>query len=80
MVTSIFDNKCKIPREEFSIGLPLMTDPVSFAQLLGRFLEKYPEIETELYEYGSKKIEIAIKDGLLRYQHYMPSAGQPPNV
>ena len=64
-LSSLFENTSNIPRGKVSIGLPLMTDPVSFAQLLGKFKEKYPEIETELYEYGSKKIEIAVKDGIL---------------
>jgi len=64
-LTSMFENKSIIPRGKVSIGLPLMTDPVSFAQLLGKFKGEYPEIETELYEYGSKKIESAIKDGIL---------------
>ncbi|SMC80429.1 LysR family transcriptional regulator [Sporomusa malonica] len=64
-LTADFDNKCKLPRGKVSIGLPLMADAVSFAQLLGQFRNHYPEIETELYEYGSKKIELAIQDGML---------------
>lgn len=62
---SDFENKYKLPRGKVSIGLPLMTEAVSFAQLLGEFRRNYPEIETELYEYGSKKIEHAIQESLL---------------
>ena len=62
---SDFEKKCKLPKGKVSIGLPLMTEAVSFAQLLGEFRKNYPEIETNLYEYGSKKIELAIHDELL---------------
>ncbi|MCE5284257.1 MAG: LysR family transcriptional regulator [Pelosinus sp.] len=64
-LTSSFGDKCKLPRGKVTIGLPLMTEAVSIAQLLGEFRQKYPEIETELYEYGSKRIQRAIQDGLL---------------
>ncbi|SDF21905.1 LysR family transcriptional regulator [Sporomusa acidovorans] len=64
-LTSDFENRCKLPRGKIRIGLPLMTEAVLFAQLLGNFRKKYPEIETELYEFGSKKIELAIQEGLL---------------
>lgn len=58
-------NKAKLPKGTVRIGLPLMSQAVTFAQLLGEIRKKYPQIETELYEYGSKKIERAIYDGLL---------------
>lgn len=64
-LTNSFIEKSRLPKGKVSIGLPLMTEAVAFAQLLGAFRKKYPEIETELSEYGSKKIERAIHDGLL---------------
>ncbi|MBP2634453.1 MAG: transcriptional regulator, LysR family [Firmicutes bacterium] len=64
-LTNSFSEKYRLPKGKVSIGLPLMTEAVAFAQLLGAFRKKYPEIETELSEYGSKKIERAIHDGLL---------------
>ena len=64
-LTSDLGSKYKQPRGKISIGLPLMSDAVSFAQLLGEFRRRYPEIETELYEYGSKRIELAIQEGTL---------------
>ncbi len=64
-LTNSFGDKCRLPKGKVSIGLPLMTEAVASAQLLGEFRKKYPEIETELTEYGSKKIELAIHDGLL---------------
>ena len=76
-LTVNFETKCKIPRGKVSIGLPLMAEAITFAQLLGNFREKYPEIDTELYEYGSKKIELAIHDGLLDIGIICRSPGNP---
>jgi DNA-binding transcriptional LysR family regulator len=64
-LTSDLGSKYKQPRGKVSIGLPLMADAVSFGQLLGEFRSRYPEIETELCEYGSKRIELAIQEGAL---------------
>lgn len=64
-LASDLGSKCNLPKGKVSIGLPLMTEAVAFAQLLGQFREKHPEIETELYEHGSKKIELAIQDGVM---------------
>ncbi len=64
-LASDLDSKYKQPRGKVSIGLPLMADAVSFAQLLGEFRRRYPEIETELCEYGSKRIELSIQEGAL---------------
>lgn len=64
-LSNSFSEKYSLPKGKVSIGLPLMTEATTFAQLLGAFRQKYPEIETELSEYGSKKIERAIHDGLL---------------
>ncbi|HMM19289.1 MAG TPA: LysR family transcriptional regulator [Selenomonadales bacterium] len=60
-----FDSKRKLPRGKITIGLPLMTNAVIFAQFLGEFKKRYPDIEIQLYEYGSKKIELAVQEGLL---------------
>ena len=76
-LTIDFDNKYKLPRGKVSIGLPLMADAVSFACLLGEFRNHYPEIETELYEYGSKKIEAAIQDGMLDVGFICCQPGNP---
>ncbi|WP_371379904.1 LysR family transcriptional regulator [Sporomusa aerivorans] len=64
-LSSKFDSNCKIPRGKVSIGIPLMAEAITFAQLLGDFREKYPKVATELYESGSKKIEVAVQDGML---------------
>jgi len=64
-LTIDFESKFKLPRGKVSIGLPPMTESVTFAQLLGEFRKKYPEIDLKLYEYGSKKIEPAIREGIL---------------
>ncbi len=64
-LTTDLGSKYRQPRGKVSIGLPLMADAVSFAQLLGEFRGRYPEIEPELGEYGSKRIELAIQEGML---------------
>ena len=47
------------------IGIPAITDAPIFAQLLGEFKKVYPQIELELYEQGSKKVEISVQEGLI---------------
>lgn len=48
------------------IGIPPITDAPIFAQLLlGEFKKVYPQIELELYEQGSKKVEISVQEGLI---------------
>jgi DNA-binding transcriptional LysR family regulator len=64
-LTAGLDARYRQPRGKITIGLPLMADAVAFAQLLGEFRGRYPEIETELHEAGSKKIEQAVRDGQL---------------
>lgn len=76
-LTTDFDNKCRLPRGKISIGLPLMADAASFAQLLGEFRNHYPEIDTELYENGSKRIEAAIQDGTLDIGFICRQPGSP---
>lgn len=72
-----FGSKCKLPKGTVNIGLPLMADAVSFAQLLGEFRNRFPEIETALYENGSKKIEAAIQDGTLDVGFICRQPGSP---
>ena len=47
------------------IGLPPITDAPIFANLLGAFKQEYPQIELDLYEHGSKKVEISVQEGLI---------------
>lgn len=60
-----FENEVKLEKGKVSIGLPPITGATDFAQLLGEFRKKYPNIEIILFEYGSKKIEQALIEGTL---------------
>ncbi|MDF2875261.1 MAG: transcriptional regulator, LysR family [Sporomusa sp.] len=66
-LTSEFESEFKLERGKIVIGLPPITEATVFAQLLGEFRNKYPQIDIELYEYGSKKIELAIQEGTLDF-------------
>ncbi len=59
-----FENEFKLEQGSIHIGLPPMTEACVFARLLGKFKKQYPQIELELYEYGSKKVEIAVQEGM----------------
>lgn len=62
-LTTDFENKIKMEKGKLSIGLPPITSSTIFAELLGEFKKKYPQIEIHLSEYGSKKIAPAIQEG-----------------
>jgi len=64
-LTIEFENKVKLEKGKISIGLIPITSSTIFAQLLGEFKQKYPQIEIRLSEYGSKKVALAIQDGTL---------------
>jgi len=59
-----FENEFKLEQGSIHLGLPPITDSKVFARLIGEFKKKYPQIDVELYEYGSKKVEIAVQEGL----------------
>ncbi|RNC29256.1 MAG: HTH-type transcriptional regulator GltC [Candidatus Dichloromethanomonas elyunquensis] len=60
-----FENKTKIEKGKISIGLLPITGTTIFAELLGEFKKKYPQIEINLSEHGSKKVAQDIQDGTL---------------
>jgi len=64
-LTTEFENKIKMEKGKIFIGLPPITSATIFAELLGEFKKKYPQIEISLSEYGSKKVALAIQDGTL---------------
>ena len=55
-----FENEFRLEQGSIRIGIPPITDAPIFAQLLGEFKKVYPQIELELYEQGSKKVEISV--------------------
>lgn len=60
-----FENEAKLEQGKISIGLPPITGATDFARLLGIFKKEYPNIDIVLFEYGSKKIEPAICEGIV---------------
>lgn len=60
-----FENEFRLEQGSIRIGIPPITDAPIFAQLLGEFKKVYPQIELELYEQGSKKVEISVQEGLI---------------
>lgn len=47
------------------IGVPPITASTMFPRALGEFKQRYPNIQIQLHEFGSKKITQGINDGLL---------------
>ncbi|TGE32890.1 LysR family transcriptional regulator [Desulfosporosinus sp. Sb-LF] len=64
-LTPEFENRIKMEKGKISIGLLPITSTTIFAELLGEFKKRYPQIEISLLEYGSKKVASAIQDGTL---------------
>lgn len=60
-----FENEFKLEQGSIHIGLPPITDAPIFAHLLGGFKQEYPQIDLELFEYGSKKVELSVQEGLI---------------
>lgn len=64
-ITAQLDSLTRLQTGKIHIGLPPITGVTSFSHLLGAFKKEYPEINIHLFEFGSKKIELAIQDELL---------------
>lgn len=64
-LTGEFQNRIKLERGKISIGLLPITGTTLFADLLGEFKKKYPQIDISLSEHGSKKVILDILDGTL---------------
>ncbi len=55
------------------IGLPPITAVTTFSHLLSAFTREYPKIRIQLYEFGPKKVETSIQDGLLDIGIFTPN-------
>jgi len=64
-IAAQLENVSNLRSGKVHVGLPPITGVTVLAHFLGAFKKEYPNIEVNLYEYGSKKIEVAIRDGLL---------------
>lgn len=64
-LTTEFENELKLEKGKITIGLPPITEATVFAQILGEFRKNYPQIDIELYEHGSKNVELKVLEGTL---------------
>lgn len=68
-----FENEFRLEQGSILIGLPPITDAPIFAQLLGEFKRAYPQIDLELFEHGSKKLNLVYKKVLLILGLFVPN-------
>lgn len=54
-----------LKKGKISIGLPPITASTTFPRVLGEFKRRYPNIELQLHEFGSKKIRQGVNEGFL---------------
>jgi len=52
-------------RGKIRIGLPPITASTIFPRVLGEFKQRYPKIELQLHEFGSKKVRQGVNEGIL---------------
>ncbi len=71
-ITVQLDGLTKMQTGKIYIGLPPITAVTSFAHLLSAFRREYSRINVQLYEYGPKRIEAAIQEGLLDIGIFTP--------
>lgn len=72
-LTTRLDGLTKMKTGTIHIGLPPITAVTGFSRLLSAFRREYPQIHIRLYEFGPKKIESSILDGLLDIGIFTPS-------
>lgn len=64
-ITGQLEEVSKLRTGKIHIGFPPITGVTVLAHMFGAFKKEYPNIHISLYEFGSKKIEAAIHEGLL---------------
>lgn len=62
-VTEYLRDEKTVEKGLLRIGLPPITGATVFGQLLGRFKRRHAGIDIQLFEYGSKNVESALKEG-----------------
>ena len=73
-LTGKLEGLTKLQTGKIHIGLPHITAVTTFCRFLGAFKKEYPNIHIYLDEFGPKKIESAIQDGLLDVGVFTPPA------
>lgn len=56
------------------IGLPPITAITTLSSVLGEFQARYPRIQLHLYEYGPRRIESSLLDGLIDFGVFTPES------
>lgn len=62
-LTTTLSNIINLKKGTIKIGIPPIVGASFFPKVIGDFIKNYPEIEFELMEVGSKKIETAVAAG-----------------
>jgi len=71
-ITAQLGNLKEMQAGKIYIGLPQITAITTFSNLLSAFKNEYPRIDINLYEFGPKKIEAALQDGLIDIGIFTP--------
>jgi DNA-binding transcriptional LysR family regulator len=59
------ENFYELNKGEIKIGIPPLTGSSFFPKIIGEFNNKYPNVELQLFESGSKQIEHRLEEGKL---------------
>ena len=74
--TMLRDNE-QLEEGKIHIGIPPITAITSFGRMLISFKNNYPKIKIQLFEYGPKKIESSLQDGLIDIGIFTPEDRDP---
>jgi len=72
-ITSQLGELKKMQSGKIYIGLPQITAITTFSNMINSFRREYPNIHIQLYEFGPKKVEASIQDGLLDIGIFTPA-------
>lgn len=64
-LTVELNNVVHLKKGKVRIGIPPIAGSTVFPPLLGEFNRNYPNIQIQLFEFGSKKIELGVQEGVL---------------
>lgn len=64
-LTTKIDDVTQLKTGNIRIGIPPIAGSTIFPPILGEFNKCYPDIQLNLFEFGSKKIELGVDDGSL---------------
>jgi len=64
-LTTELDDIVHFKKGKVRIGLPHISGSTVLPRILGEFNQKYPNIQIQLFEFGSKKIQLGVHEGAL---------------